>query len=183
MPTKKPTNPSNPIQHVVIIFKENHAFDNYFGKYPGVEGDPNLTPAPNPPPGLAGESHQSCAPAVRSNRHPGLLGLRAPVRHLRSLFYGYRRPIHAQPPDGNCGRLTHHQQPAFIGPQKTAPPLQTQFTPGPPAESQADLGKLRRVCLPLHHRLEEQPFKQNFDAVCDRCGCRKAANRILGVCS
>jgi phospholipase C len=34
---------------VVIIVKENHAFDNYFGKYPGVEGDAALAPAHNPP--------------------------------------------------------------------------------------------------------------------------------------
>jgi phospholipase C len=27
-----------PIQHVVVIVKENHTFDNYFGSYPGAEG-------------------------------------------------------------------------------------------------------------------------------------------------
>ena len=27
-----------PIQHVVIIVKENHSFDNYFGRYPGANG-------------------------------------------------------------------------------------------------------------------------------------------------
>ena len=26
---------------MVIIVKENHAFDNYFGRFPGVDGDPN----------------------------------------------------------------------------------------------------------------------------------------------
>jgi phospholipase C len=26
----------SPIQHVVIIVKENHAFDNYFGRFPGA---------------------------------------------------------------------------------------------------------------------------------------------------
>jgi len=39
----------NPIQHVVIIVKENHAFDNYFGRFPDADGDPNLTPAQDPP--------------------------------------------------------------------------------------------------------------------------------------
>jgi phospholipase C len=39
-----------PIQHVVIIVKENHAFDTYFGRFPGVEGDASLATAPNPPP-------------------------------------------------------------------------------------------------------------------------------------
>ncbi len=29
---------SNPIQHVVLIIKENHCFDNYFGTFPGANG-------------------------------------------------------------------------------------------------------------------------------------------------
>jgi phospholipase C len=41
--------PSGPIQHVVIIVKENHTFDNYFGRFPGVNGDGNLAPALDPP--------------------------------------------------------------------------------------------------------------------------------------
>lgn len=39
----------SPIQHVVIIVKENHGFDNYFGTFPGVEGM-TMTRSPNPPP-------------------------------------------------------------------------------------------------------------------------------------
>ena len=42
-------NPINPIEHVVIIVKENHTFDNYFGTYPGANGDATLTHAPDPP--------------------------------------------------------------------------------------------------------------------------------------
>jgi len=38
----------NPLQHVVIIVKENHCFDNYFGTFPGVEGA-KMTRSPNPP--------------------------------------------------------------------------------------------------------------------------------------
>ncbi len=45
---KRPGSPS-PIKHVVIIVKENHAFDNYFGKFPGANGAANLAPCPNPP--------------------------------------------------------------------------------------------------------------------------------------
>lgn len=41
--------PTGPVQHVVIIVKENHTFDNYFGRFPGVEGDGTLPDAPNPP--------------------------------------------------------------------------------------------------------------------------------------
>jgi len=44
---KKPT--SKPIEHVVIIIKENHCFDNYFGTFPGANGA-KLERSPNPPP-------------------------------------------------------------------------------------------------------------------------------------
>jgi phospholipase C len=40
--------PNNPIEHVVIIVKENHSFDNYFGTFPGANGV-TLPPAPDPP--------------------------------------------------------------------------------------------------------------------------------------
>jgi phospholipase C len=33
---------STPIQHVVYIMMENHTFDNFFGRFPGATGDPNL---------------------------------------------------------------------------------------------------------------------------------------------
>jgi len=39
---------AGPIQHVVIIVKENHGYDNYFGSYPGGDGVA-LPPSPNPP--------------------------------------------------------------------------------------------------------------------------------------
>ncbi len=41
--------PRNPIEHVVIIVKENHTFDNYFGTYPQANGDAALQRAPDPP--------------------------------------------------------------------------------------------------------------------------------------
>jgi phospholipase C len=42
--------PHNPIEHVVIIVKENHTFDNYFGTFPGVNGV-TLQQAQDPPAG------------------------------------------------------------------------------------------------------------------------------------
>jgi phospholipase C len=44
-------NPHNPIDHVVIIVKENHAFDNYFGTFPGANGLNTLPHAADPPVG------------------------------------------------------------------------------------------------------------------------------------
>lgn len=32
--------PSYPIKHIIVIVKENHTFDNYFGTFPGAEGTP-----------------------------------------------------------------------------------------------------------------------------------------------
>src|SRR5215831_6039367 len=40
---------SDPIEHVVIIVKENHGFDTYFGRFPGCDGDGSLANAANPP--------------------------------------------------------------------------------------------------------------------------------------
>ena len=39
----------SPIDHVVIIVKENHGYDNYFGAYPGGNGAV-MQHSPNPPP-------------------------------------------------------------------------------------------------------------------------------------
>ena len=32
-----------PIEHVIVIVKENHTFDNYFGTFPGAEGTSTYT--------------------------------------------------------------------------------------------------------------------------------------------
>ena len=37
-PTSTITPGKNPIKHVIFLVKENHTFDNYFGKYPGADG-------------------------------------------------------------------------------------------------------------------------------------------------
>ncbi|MDQ2713473.1 MAG: hypothetical protein M3Z08_01040 [Chloroflexota bacterium] len=50
---------TGPINHVVIIFKENHAFDNYFGTFPGAEGDATLPPASDPPTVSPAHDHQT----------------------------------------------------------------------------------------------------------------------------
>jgi phospholipase C len=43
---------STPIQHVIVIFQENEAYDHYFGTYPNAlnpPGEPVFTPLPNTP--------------------------------------------------------------------------------------------------------------------------------------
>jgi phospholipase C len=48
--------PHNPIEHVVIIVKENHTFDNYFGTFPGTNGQ-TLPAAKDPPAGDPPHDH------------------------------------------------------------------------------------------------------------------------------
>ena len=51
--------PHNPIEHVVIIIKENHTFDNYFGTFPGANGASGLAHAPDPPKGDPPHDHKA----------------------------------------------------------------------------------------------------------------------------
>jgi len=53
-PPKPVPSPGVPIgkgsfEHIVIILKENHTFDCYFGTFPGAEGDSTLAHASDPP--------------------------------------------------------------------------------------------------------------------------------------
>jgi phospholipase C len=46
------------IEHIVIIVKENHTFDNYFGTFPGANGA-TVDRAENPPPDDPDHKHQT----------------------------------------------------------------------------------------------------------------------------
>lgn len=50
---------SSMIKHVVIIVKQNHAFDTYFGRFPRADGDASLAPALDPPPSDAPHNHSA----------------------------------------------------------------------------------------------------------------------------
>jgi phospholipase C len=58
---------ASPIKHVVIIVKENHTFDNYFGRFAGANGKNDLANAANPPPNDPDHKHQTWM--VRANNH------------------------------------------------------------------------------------------------------------------
>src|ERR1700688_2276309 len=47
------------VDHVVIIVKENHTYDNYFGTFPNSEGDNKLGKAQNPPPADPNHRHEA----------------------------------------------------------------------------------------------------------------------------
>jgi phospholipase C len=72
----------SPIKHVVIIVKENHGYDNYFGAYPGGNGQP-LPPGPNPPP--SDPDHRHAAWLTRDRTAPRVSFPQSDVPH----YWGY----------------------------------------------------------------------------------------------
>ncbi|HLZ94712.1 MAG TPA: alkaline phosphatase family protein [Candidatus Dormibacteraeota bacterium] len=58
---------ANPIRHVVIIVKENHGYDNYFGAFPGGNGA-TMAHSPNPPP--SDPDHRHAAWLTRDQTAP-----------------------------------------------------------------------------------------------------------------
>ena len=51
--------PAAAIENVIIIVKENHGFDNYFGTFPGANGNSALAHAPNPPTADPNHTHEA----------------------------------------------------------------------------------------------------------------------------
>ncbi len=72
--------PHNPIDHVVIIIKENHTFDNYFGTFPGANGV-TLPPAADPPPKDQPHDH-----AAWLNRAKGAVPLQYKQANIPAYF-------------------------------------------------------------------------------------------------
>jgi phospholipase C len=65
--------PKGSFEHIVIILKENHTFDSYFGTFPGAEGDSTLAHASDPPTGRFSNNHSAwlarATKAVRKQYH------------------------------------------------------------------------------------------------------------------
>ncbi len=57
------------VDHVVIIVKENHTYDNYFGKFRNSEGDSQLGAAQNPPPADPNHRHEAWMVRDRDQTH------------------------------------------------------------------------------------------------------------------
>src|SRR5258708_10858596 len=53
MPLRRPAAAPAPLRHIVVILRENHSFDNYFGSFPGARGEAGearcLDEQPDPP--------------------------------------------------------------------------------------------------------------------------------------
>ncbi len=72
----------SPIEHVVIIVKENHGYDNYFGTYPGGNGV-KLPASPNPPP--KDPDHRHAAWLTRDKTAPRVSFPQSDIPH----YWGY----------------------------------------------------------------------------------------------
>ena len=57
------------LRHIVIIVKENHTFDNYFGTFPGANGA-TLGKAANPPSDDPDHRHQAWMQRQNDTLHP-----------------------------------------------------------------------------------------------------------------
>ena len=76
---------ASPIEHVVIIVKENHAFDTYFGRYAKADGDGSLGQCANPPNQDPNHSH-----ATWLQRHTKAVRLQY-TQHDIPRYYSYAR--------------------------------------------------------------------------------------------
>ncbi|MGN6380417.1 MAG: phospholipase C [Gaiellales bacterium] len=75
------TAPTTPIQHVVLIMKENRSFDEYFGQFPGANGATTgvksdgtvvpLTATPDPPGGDIGHTYSDWLKAYDGGKMDG----------------------------------------------------------------------------------------------------------------
>ena len=68
------------VEHVVIIVKENHSFDNYVGTFRGADGA-QLAQAQNPPPDDPNHRHEAWMARKRDTAHM--------VQYLRTDIPGY----------------------------------------------------------------------------------------------
>jgi phospholipase C len=76
----------SPIQHVVIIVKENHGYDNYFGAFPGGNGA-TMARSPNPPP--KDPNHRHAAWLTRGTTAPRVQFQQADIPHYWSYASQY----------------------------------------------------------------------------------------------
>ena len=73
--------PASPIKHVVIVVKENHGYDNYFGAFPGGNGA-TMARSPNPPP--KDPNHRHAAWLTRDTTASRVQFLQADIPHYWS---------------------------------------------------------------------------------------------------
>jgi phospholipase C len=123
----KHPNSSSPVTHVVLIIKENHSFDNYFGTLPGADGAA-FPHSPNPPP--RDPDHTHGAWLTRKTTAVRAQFLRADI----PAYFSYAGSFTvcdkffsevAGPSTPNHLMLIAADSPLFVNPSRSAPPLFT----------------------------------------------------------
>src|SRR5437879_2409041 len=159
-PAPKPS--SGSIQHVVIIVKENHAFDNYFGRFPRADGDATLALAPDPP--SSDHPHDHASWLKRATGATREQYAEANIPH----YWAYARQYTlcdkyftevAGPSTPNhlmlIGGLADHQQPALPRPHQCATSIRSAVSPGQPRRRRPYVAQLRRLRVRNDHGLEK----------------------------
>src|SRR5713226_6354810 len=84
---------TTPIEHVIIVVKENHGLDNYFGTFPGANGMA-MAHGPNPP--RKDPNHRHPAWLTRAKTAPRVQFVEAEIPK----YWAAVRPAHAARPAG-----------------------------------------------------------------------------------
>lgn len=89
------------VQHIIVIYLENHGFDNLYGKFPGADGLPEH---PIPQTDLEdGQPYSSLPPVMNTEHKPAVIDTRFPS-DLPNRPFPIDRYV---PPDQKTGDLVH----------------------------------------------------------------------------
>jgi phospholipase C len=178
-----------PIEQVVIIVKENHSFDNYFGTFPGADGH-QLAQAQNPPPDDPNHRHEAWMARAGDTAHmvqylstdiPGYFDYAQRYTLCDEYFSevaGPSTPNHlmlicADAPIINNPR--HHYRPRpGDGYDLSSLPLALE-------NAGHSWGELRRLRLPLHQRAGGSPGQPLPRPLRPPCAERRLADRVVGL--
>jgi len=161
-----------PIEHVVIIVKENHTFDNYFGTFPGADGV-HLAQAQNPPPDDPNHRHEAWMLRASDSAHlvqyrepqvPGYFDLARRFTLCDRYFSevaGPSTPNHLMLicADAPIINNPHHHYHPRVGQGYDLKSLPIAL------EGEPHLGELRRLRIPFHQRARrtsQQPFARRL---------------------
>jgi hypothetical protein len=92
-----------PIQHIIVIVKENRSFDNYFGSFPGVQGGP-VTSGMNATAGLVQFVHDNPSQPDAYLGHERIFAIEATDNGAMNGFGGVC-PSGSLDPGGKCNYL------------------------------------------------------------------------------
>jgi len=130
---------SSPIHHVVIIVKENHGFDNYFGTYPGADGA-SMPPSPNPPP--SDPDHRHAAWLTRDATAPRVQFHQSDIRRYWDYASGFTLCDSYFTDVAGPSTPNHLMLVMADSPLVNNPPTNYRKHPGPPTYDQPSLPSL-----------------------------------------